>query len=531
MNTQPVTDATDSRPLYKPLGLYLKPISKLHITVTLPQIKVEGLTVSNWALMEKVKQVAGSVKFISMRVKLSTVDFVRFEAELEHSSHIEKATAALDNQSIKIGGFTAPFKVKAKKASTDFPTKAQWEAHFMDNEEHYDENQPGERADTIYFKEVPKRFFADEGTLNPTEENIRLAFLTFGQIRNMDVPMLNPDYAEEASLSATALVAAGKEDQATNAFSMTGTGLNFEFYVQFMDRIGFERCMDEFRDMKLMHVDDTGKAVAATLKVQFDKSKHLSEGKMLQRAEIRKQAAIEKEQREKLRVQKRQEEERKLAEQERVKAAKDKQKEQRRLQRQNKRRERRIKVKHKKEEKKLKRKIQMEERKLILAQRKLEASRILEKLFDRVAKMKEMELAKKLEAELEAEKKRQEEKDRRRKEREDKDKAREEQKKANLELERKEKELKEKLLKQVGDRRRAKEAAEKAKRETENGKDSSRRDRDEERKRKDKKEKRRREEEKSNDRKDEKRSRRDEKTSRSDRRSREEERGSRRERR
>ena len=131
MNTQPVTDATDSRPLYKPLGLYLKPISKLHITVTLPQIKVEGLTVSNWALMEKVKQVAGSVKFISMRVKLSTVDFVRFEAELEHSSHIEKATAALDNQSIKIGGFTAPFKVKAKKASTDFPTKAQWEAHFM----------------------------------------------------------------------------------------------------------------------------------------------------------------------------------------------------------------------------------------------------------------------------------------------------------------------------------------------------------------------------------------------------------------
>ena len=167
--------------------------------------------------------------------------------------------------------------------------------------------------------------------------------------------MLNPDYAEEASLSATALVAAGKDDQAANAFSMTGTGLNFEFYVQFMDRIGFERCMDEFRDMKLMHVDDTGKAVAATLKVQFDKSKHLSEGKMLQRAEIRKQAAIEKEQREKLRVQKRQEEERKMAEQERIKAAKDKEKEQRRLQRQNKRRERRIKVKHKKEEKKLER--------------------------------------------------------------------------------------------------------------------------------------------------------------------------------
>jgi len=528
MNTQPVTDATDSRPLYKPLGLYLKPISRLHITVTLPQIKVEGLTVSNWALMEKVKQVASGVKFISMRVRLSTVDFVRFEAEMEHQSHIEKATAALDNQTIKIGGFTQPFKVKAKKASTDFPTKAQWEAHFMDNDEHYDETQPGERADTILFKEVPKRFFADEGTLTPTEENIRLTFLTFGQIRAVDVPMLNPDFEEEASLSATALVAAGKEDKAVNAFSMTGTGLNFDFYVQYMDRIGFERAMDEFRDMKLMHVDDSGKAVAATLKIQFDKSKHLSEAKMLQRAEVRKQAGIEKEQREKLRIQKRREEEQKMAEEERIRAAKDKQKEQRRLQRQNKRRERRIKKKHKGEEKKLKKKIQMEERKLILAQRKLEATRILEKLFDRVAKMKETELAKKLEAELEAERKRQEEKEKRRKDREDKDKAREEKKKQDEELEKKERELKEKLLKQVGDRRRAKEAEEKAKKSSkENGTSSK----EEERRREKRKS---RIEESTRERLKEKRSRRDEessrdkKSSRSDKRSRDDDRSRRR---
>ena len=139
MNTQPVTDPTDARPLYKPLGLYLKPLSRLHVTVTLPAIKVEGLTVSNWALMEKVKQLGAPTKFISMRVKMSTVDFVRFEAELEHFDHVATAIEALNDQNMKIGGFTQPFKVKAKQASTDFPSKQSWTSHFVENAEHYRE--------------------------------------------------------------------------------------------------------------------------------------------------------------------------------------------------------------------------------------------------------------------------------------------------------------------------------------------------------------------------------------------------------
>lgn len=228
MNTLPVADPSDAKPLYKPLGLYLKPVSKLHITVTLPQIKVEGLTVSNWALMEKVKAVAQPTKFVSMRVKLSTVDFVRFEAELEHSSQIEPSIKALNDQSIKIGGFTQPFKTKAKKASTDFPTKQQWESHFMENAEHYDENKPGERPDTVLFKDVPKRYFAEEGSLIPTDDNVRLAFLTFGTIRQIDIPMLSGE--EDSIMSGTGLVAGGIPGDEFNAFSLTGTGLNFDFY-------------------------------------------------------------------------------------------------------------------------------------------------------------------------------------------------------------------------------------------------------------------------------------------------------------
>jgi len=413
--------------------------------------------VSNWALMEKVKSVAAPIKFVAMRVKMSTTDFVRFEAELEHSDKVEPAIAALNDQQIKIGGFTQPFKTKAKKASTAFPTKSQWESHFMENAEHYDETKPGERADTLLIKDVPKRFFSDEGSLIPTEDNIRLAFLTFGTVRMIDVPMLNPDFLDEAATGAQGLVAGGKDEKGFNAFSMTGTGLNFDFFVQFTDKIGFERCMEELRDMKLMHMDEHGKAVGALITVQFDKSKHLSEAKMMAREEARKKAALEKKQREEERHRRRQEEERKLEEKERIRAAKDKEKEERRLKRQAIRRERRLKKKHAHEEKKLKRRIQIEERKLLLAQRKLEATRILEKLFDRVAKMKEAELAKKLEAELTAERAKQAEKEKRRKEKEEEAMKKMKDRKEK-ELEEKERELKEKLLKQVGDRKRAKEA-------------------------------------------------------------------------
>merc|ERR1712158_6861 len=103
--------------------------------------------------------------------------------------------------------------------------------------------------------------------------------------------------------------------------------------------------MDEFRDMKLMHIDDTGKAVAAAIKIQFDKSKHLSEAKILQRQEARKQAGIEAKRKDAERQKKREEAEAKEAEKERVRLAKNKEHEERRLKRQAKRREKHLKKK------------------------------------------------------------------------------------------------------------------------------------------------------------------------------------------
>lgn len=78
-------------------------------------------------------------------------------------------------------------------------------------------------------------------------------------------------------------------------------------------------------------MDENGKAVGAAIKVQYDKSKHLSEAKLLARDEARKQAALQRKEAEIARNIKREEEERKLREKERVREAKDKEKEERRL--------------------------------------------------------------------------------------------------------------------------------------------------------------------------------------------------------
>merc|ERR1712066_283014 len=85
-----------------------------------------------------------------------------------------------------------------------------------------------------------------------------------------------------------------------------------------MDKIGFEKCMEEIRDMKIMGMDENGKAVGAAVKVQFDKSKHLSEAKMLAREEARKEAALKRKEADIARQQKRDEEERKMREKERI---------------------------------------------------------------------------------------------------------------------------------------------------------------------------------------------------------------------
>lgn len=61
------------------------------------------------------------------------------------------------------------------------------------------EMKPGERPDTIYLRELPTRWFAaqysdkdSDKELKPNENVVRSVFRTFGEVRCIDIPMLDP---------------------------------------------------------------------------------------------------------------------------------------------------------------------------------------------------------------------------------------------------------------------------------------------------------------------------------------------------
>ncbi|XP_067000365.2 A-kinase anchor protein 17B isoform X2 [Anabrus simplex] len=141
--------------------------------------------------------------------------------------------------------------------------------------------------------------------------------------------------------------------------------------------------MDALRGMKLLYKDGDC-AFTASIKVDFDKTKHLSEPSIRRRRiEREKLMALEREQEEKERIEQElaelhQEEERKLREEEkRLKL-------ERRRQREEKRRQQLILKMREKETEEVNRKIALEERKLLIAQRKLESIRLLGELFERL---------------------------------------------------------------------------------------------------------------------------------------------------
>uniref|UniRef100_A0A0M3ITM8 Uncharacterized protein n=1 Tax=Ascaris lumbricoides TaxID=6252 RepID=A0A0M3ITM8_ASCLU len=52
----------DVEPFYEPLGLYVKPCARVNITLSLPQLKQPGQSISNWDLMEKIKKAVSPIQ-------------------------------------------------------------------------------------------------------------------------------------------------------------------------------------------------------------------------------------------------------------------------------------------------------------------------------------------------------------------------------------------------------------------------------------------------------------------------------------
>ncbi|XP_022596111.1 A-kinase anchor protein 17A [Seriola dumerili] len=377
-----VHDTTEAVCLSTEYNLYLKPIAKMTVSVALPQLKLPGKSISNWEVMERVKAMVAPEQFSALRISKSTMDFIRFEGEVENKTVVKSLLSRLDGKSIKLSGFTDVLKVRAVENKVDFPTRHDWDSFFRDAKD-MNETLPGERPDTIHLEGLPCRWFSQKDSQypdRPSEEVLIAVFQAFGKVRNVDIPMLDP-YREEML------------DKNFSTFSFGGH-LNFEAYVQYQEYCGFTKAMDTMRGMKLMLKGDDGKAVACNIKVTFDTSKHLSESALKRRSldrmklqELERQREEQK-RREKEEEERRKEEERKQKEQE--EEEKERKKEERLRKREQKLREReqrrnlkRVRRQQEEEQKKLQMKIAMEERRLLLAQRNLESIRLIAELLAR----------------------------------------------------------------------------------------------------------------------------------------------------
>lgn len=434
-----VHDTSEAVELCPAMGLHLKPITKMTISVSLPQLKQPGKSISNWEVMERLKAMVQNHQFSTLRISKSTMDFIRFEGEVEKKSLVKAFLTALDGKTIKLSGFSDILKVRAAEYKVDFPNRHDWDSFFRDAKD-MNETLPGERPDTIHLEGLPCKWFAAKDSLSekPSEEVLIQVFQTFGEIRNVDIPMLDP-YREEMT---------GRN---FHTFSFGGH-LNFEAYVQYKQYAGFMKAMNALRGMKLMYKGDDGKAVACNIKVSFDATKHLSDAVIKKRQLERQKLQELEQQREEQKRKEKEEEERKREEERKQKEEEELEKERRREEklrrkekklrdREARRNQKRLEKLQAEEQRKLQEKIILEERKLLLAQRNLESIRLIAELLGRAKAVKLLEQEQK-----EAEQIRRQEFEERRRKQEAELRRVEEEKQRTLALQRKERELREKLL-------------------------------------------------------------------------------------
>ncbi|XP_014890584.1 A-kinase anchor protein 17A [Poecilia latipinna] len=398
-----VHDTTEAVCLSAEHNLYLKPIAKMTISVALPQLKLPGKSISNWEVMERVKAMVAPEQFSALRISKSTLDYIRFEGEVENKTVVKSLLTRLDGKTIKLSGFTDVLKVRAVENKVDFPTRHDWDSFFRDAKD-MNETLPGERPDTIHLEGLPCRWFSQRNSQfpdRPSEAVLTAVFQAFGKVRHVDIPMLDP-YREEML------------DKNFSTFSFGGH-LNFEAYVQYQEYCGFTKAMDSLRGMKLMLKGDDGKAVACNIKVIFDTSKHLSDVSIKRRNQERlklkelERQREEQKRREKEEEERRKEEERKQREmeeeeKERKKEERIRKREQKLREKEERRNLKKVKRQQEQEQKKLQVKIAMEERRLLLAQRNLESIRLIAELLARAKILKQQQQEKEMAERKEQEK-------------------------------------------------------------------------------------------------------------------------------
>lgn len=275
---QTCRNTSDAVPLYLPLKLYLKPAARFTISLQLPRLKNQEKNFSHWEIMEKIRTLIRPDEFSVLKVLKTTIEIIRFEAEIENRTRLDKVLSKIDKNSIKLKDISDLLRLKAAEIKSEVPTRQKWDSFFSENKD-MDETKAGERPDTIHLSNLPIKWFVplhsrNDDDATPSEKQFYHIFEKFGPIRHVDIPICDP-YRKKM------------KDHISGIKNHTADDKEFfEGYVQFKEYLGFSKTMDAFQGMKLLKKEDD-EIFCTNIKIDFDRTKHLSAASIRRREIVR----------------------------------------------------------------------------------------------------------------------------------------------------------------------------------------------------------------------------------------------------
>lgn len=255
-----VCDPSEAIELCASQQLYLKPVAKLTISVVLPEHTSSTRAFSKWEVMDKLKNMICPDQFTSVKVSKSTKGFIRFEGEAETKRLVYSLKEKLHGKMIKLNGFKDDLQVVATEALPDFPTPRELETK-LSGRELLEEDSAEQRKDIppgcIHLEGLPCKWFALKGSDSetPNEDVLREVFESFGKIKNIDIPLLDPSREEIVGGSKNNVMFRGLR--------------TFDAFVRYQEPASFSKAMEALKGMKLMFKGDDGRALACNIKVSI----------------------------------------------------------------------------------------------------------------------------------------------------------------------------------------------------------------------------------------------------------------------
>lgn len=275
---QTCRNTSDAVPLYLPLKLFLKPAARFTISLQLPRFKNQEKSFSHWEIMEKLRTLIRPDEFSVLKVSKTTIEIIRFEAEVENRTRLDKVLSKIDKNSITLKNIPDVLRLKAAEIKSEVPTRQKWDSFFNESKD-MDETKAGQRPDTVHLSNLPIKWFIplhlhhdDDAT--PSEKQFFHIFEKFGSIRSVDIPICDP-YRKKMKDHISGIKDHKCDDKEF-----------FEGYVQFKEYLSFSKTMEAFYGMKLLRKEDD-EILCTNIRVDFDRTKHLSDASIRRREIVR----------------------------------------------------------------------------------------------------------------------------------------------------------------------------------------------------------------------------------------------------